>query len=130
MKSLATLVVLGLLAGSASAAEISRSTLAEIGLPGFAKMSQSAAMNVRGKSYHASPNVGFGGISGSSYASSSNSNSTAHSSNSYGYSVFGTHSISVAGNNASYATTSVSIGNFTISSGAAAGGSSALVISH
>jgi hypothetical protein len=51
MKSLCTLVVLGLLAGSASAADIPQSALASIGLPGFVKMSQADAMNVRGKSY-------------------------------------------------------------------------------
>jgi hypothetical protein len=51
MKSLCTLVVLGLLASSASAADIPRSALASIGLPGFVKMSQADAMTVRGKYY-------------------------------------------------------------------------------
>ena len=51
MKSLCTMLVLGLLATSASAADIPRSALASIGLPGFVKMSQADAMNVRGKSY-------------------------------------------------------------------------------
>ena len=44
MKSFCTLVVLGLLASSASAADIPRSSLASIGLPGFVKMSQADAM--------------------------------------------------------------------------------------
>jgi hypothetical protein len=53
MKSLVSMVVLGLLASSASAADvqISRSALAAIGLPGFVKMSDANAMAVRGKSY-------------------------------------------------------------------------------
>ncbi|HEX4145798.1 MAG TPA: hypothetical protein VHY91_19995 [Pirellulales bacterium] len=51
MKSFCTLVVLGLLASSASAADIPQSALASIGLPGFVKMSQADAMTVRGKYY-------------------------------------------------------------------------------
>ena len=55
MKSLVSMVVLGLLASSASAADvqISRGALAAIGLPGFVKMSDANAMAVRGKSYTA-----------------------------------------------------------------------------
>ena len=61
MKSFCTLVVLGLLASSASAADIPRSALASIGLPGFVKMSQADAMTVRGKYYTI-------GVSGSAVA--------------------------------------------------------------
>jgi hypothetical protein len=51
MKSFCTMIVLGLLASSASAADIPQSALASIGLPGFVKMSQADAMTVRGKYY-------------------------------------------------------------------------------
>lgn len=53
MKSLVSMVVLGLMASSASAADvqISRSALASVGLPGFVKMSDVDAMSVRGKGY-------------------------------------------------------------------------------
>jgi hypothetical protein len=118
MKSLAALMVLGLLAGSAPAAEISRSTLAEIGLPGFTKMSQANAMNVRGKGFVAA-------ISGSSWAAVSGAGST----NAYSYSTHG-HSSGASGSNSSYAAASVTFGTHTATFGFSAGGASAISISH
>ncbi len=86
MKSLCTLVVLALVASSASAADISRSSLASIGLPGFVKMSDSAAMAVRGKGYTvvvagsstANGAFGSGHASNSYYGSLSNSGAGSH----------------------------------------------------
>ena len=118
MKSLAALVILGLLAGSAPAAEISRSTLAEIGLPGFAKMAQADAVKVRGKGFVAA-------ISGSSWASGPGAGST----NSYSYSTNG-HSAGASGTNNSYYTSSATIGHFSASVTVSAGGSSSIAIAH
>ena len=118
MKSLATLVILGLLAGSAPAAEISRSTLAEIGLPGFAKMAQADAVKVRGKGFVAA-------ISGSSWASGPGAGST----NSYSYSTNG-HSAGAAGSNSSYYSVSSTIGTHTATFTVTAGGASAISIAH
>jgi hypothetical protein len=119
MKSLATLVILGLMAASAPAAEISSSTMASIGLPGFAKMSQADAKGVRGKGYVIA-------ISGSSTA---NFLGAAGSTNAYSASESGkSGSHAAAGSNGSFALGSLSIGSHTISLGVSAGGTSAVSI--
>lgn len=118
MKSFAALVILGLLAGSAPAAEISRSTLAEIGLPGFTKMAQADAIKVRGKGFVAA-------ISGSSWASGPGAGST----NSYSYSTNG-HSAGASGSNSSYYSTAVTFGSHSASITVTAGGASAISIAH
>ncbi len=119
MKSVATLVILGLMAASAPAAEISRGTLASIGLPGFAKMSQTDALGVRGKGYMLS-------VAGSSSASLFGA---AGSNNAYSASESGrSGSHGANGSNSSYAAASIGIGSHALTLTVAAGGASAVSV--